>query len=85
MLLIATNTERSQMATIIQDDLKQLGMNVHVVALEPRAILAQWQGDKVTVWSSTQVPFAARAGVARFDPDAADVRSGRALGIQRID
>ncbi len=32
--------------------------------IEPRAILAQWQGDKVTVWSSTQVPFAARSGVA---------------------
>ena len=33
--------------------------------IEPRAILAQWQGDKVTVWSSTQVPFAARSGIAR--------------------
>ena len=32
--------------------------------IEPRAILAQWQGDKVTVWSSTQVPFAARSGIA---------------------
>ena len=32
--------------------------------IEPRAILAEWQGDKVTVWSSTQVPFAARSGVA---------------------
>jgi CO/xanthine dehydrogenase Mo-binding subunit len=32
--------------------------------IEPRAIIAQWQGDKVTVWSSTQVPFAARSGVA---------------------
>ncbi len=32
--------------------------------IEPRAILAQWQGDRVTVWSSTQVPFAARSGVA---------------------
>jgi CO/xanthine dehydrogenase Mo-binding subunit len=32
--------------------------------IEPRALLAQWQGDKVTVWSSTQVPYAARAGVA---------------------
>ena len=32
--------------------------------IEPRAIIAQWQGDRVTVWSSTQVPFAARAGVA---------------------
>jgi CO/xanthine dehydrogenase Mo-binding subunit len=32
--------------------------------IEPRAILAQWHGDRVTVWSSTQVPFAARSGVA---------------------
>jgi CO/xanthine dehydrogenase Mo-binding subunit len=32
--------------------------------IEPRAIVAQWQGDRVTVWSSTQVPFAARSGVA---------------------
>ena len=35
------------------------------VPIEPRAILAQWQGDRVTVWSSTQVPYAARSGVAR--------------------
>ncbi|MEO5677236.1 MAG: molybdopterin cofactor-binding domain-containing protein, partial [Usitatibacter sp.] len=34
------------------------------VPIEPRAIIAQWQGDKVTVWTSTQVPFAARSGVA---------------------
>lgn len=34
------------------------------VPIEPRAILAEWQGDRVTVWSSTQVPFAARSGVA---------------------
>ena len=27
--------------------------------IEPRAISAEWHGDKVTVWSSTQVPFAA--------------------------
>lgn len=32
--------------------------------IEPRAIIAQWSGDKVTVWSSTQVPFAARSGIA---------------------
>jgi CO/xanthine dehydrogenase Mo-binding subunit len=32
--------------------------------IEPRAIVAQWQGDRVTVWSSTQVPFAARSGIA---------------------
>ena len=33
--------------------------------IEPRAILAQWHGDRVTVWSSTQVPFVARSGVAQ--------------------
>jgi CO/xanthine dehydrogenase Mo-binding subunit len=32
--------------------------------IEPRAVLAHWQGDRVTVWSSTQVPFMARSGVA---------------------
>lgn len=32
--------------------------------IEPRALVAQWAGDSVTVWSSTQVPFAARSGVA---------------------
>jgi CO/xanthine dehydrogenase Mo-binding subunit len=33
--------------------------------IEPRAVLAEWQGERVTIWSSTQVPFAARSGVAR--------------------
>ena len=37
---------------------------VQGVPIEPRAVIAQWQGSKVTVWSSTQVPYAARAGVA---------------------
>jgi CO/xanthine dehydrogenase Mo-binding subunit len=36
----------------------------HAVPIEPRAILAQWQGERVTIWSSTQVPFIARSGVA---------------------
>lgn len=35
------------------------------VPIEPRAVVAQWQGDKVTIWSSTQVPYAARAGVSQ--------------------
>jgi len=35
------------------------------VPIEPRAVLAEWKGDEVTVWSSTQVPYAARAGVAQ--------------------
>ena len=37
---------------------------VQGVPIEPRAIVAEWRGDRVTVWSSTQVPYAARAGVA---------------------
>jgi CO/xanthine dehydrogenase Mo-binding subunit len=36
----------------------------HPVPIEPHAVLAQWQGEKVTIWSTSQVPFAARAGVA---------------------
>lgn len=36
----------------------------HAVPIEPHAIVAEWQGDKVTIWSSTQVPFPARSGVA---------------------
>src|SRR6185295_4420734 len=39
ILTSAANVERTQMATIIQDDLKQLGMNVHVVTLELGAML----------------------------------------------
>lgn len=35
----AGNPERVQMATIIQDDLKQVGMRVHVVPLEFRSLL----------------------------------------------
>lgn len=36
----------------------------HAAPIEPRAIVAEWHGDQVTIWSSTQVPFNARAGVA---------------------
>ncbi|MEZ5274389.1 MAG: xanthine dehydrogenase family protein molybdopterin-binding subunit [Ilumatobacteraceae bacterium] len=35
----------------------------HAAPIEPRAVVAQWEGNKVTIWSSTQVPFDARAGV----------------------
>ncbi len=37
---------------------------VQGVPIEPRAVIAEWSGDKVTVWSSTQVPYAARGGIA---------------------
>jgi CO/xanthine dehydrogenase Mo-binding subunit len=35
------------------------------VPIEPRAVVAEWHGDEVTIWSSTQVPYAARSGVAQ--------------------
>jgi CO/xanthine dehydrogenase Mo-binding subunit len=35
------------------------------VPIEPRAVLAEWRGNEVTIWSSTQVPYAARSGVAQ--------------------
>ena len=43
----------------------------HAAPIEPRAVVAQWEGDKVTIWTSTQVPFDARSGVVR---DAASCR-----------
>ena len=29
--------------------------------IEPRAVIAEWRGDAVTIWSATQVPFSARS------------------------
>ncbi len=34
------------------------------VPLEPRVALAQWSGDKLTVWTGTQRPFGVRAELA---------------------
>jgi len=39
ILASSSNAQRSKMATIIQDDLSQLGMDVHVVPLEFRAVV----------------------------------------------
>jgi aerobic carbon-monoxide dehydrogenase large subunit len=35
-------------------------------AMEPRAVVANWVGDEVTVWSSTQVPHIVRFALAAF-------------------
>ena len=35
------------------------------VPLEPRAAVAQWSGDSLTVWTGTQRPFAVRAELAQ--------------------
>jgi CO/xanthine dehydrogenase Mo-binding subunit len=34
------------------------------VPIEPHTVTADWSGDRVTIWSSTQVPFYARSKVA---------------------
>ena len=34
--------------------------------LEPRAALAEWQGDHLTVWTGTQSPFGVRSELAAF-------------------
>jgi peptide/nickel transport system substrate-binding protein len=39
IVVSSSNAQRSKMATIIQDDLSQLGMDVHVVPLEFRAVV----------------------------------------------
>ncbi len=39
ILVSSSNAQRAQMATLVQDDLKQLGMNVHVVTMEARATI----------------------------------------------
>ncbi|HST40455.1 MAG TPA: xanthine dehydrogenase family protein molybdopterin-binding subunit, partial [Conexibacter sp.] len=36
----------------------------HPLAIEPHAVLADWRDGAVTIWTTTQVPFLARAGVA---------------------
>jgi CO/xanthine dehydrogenase Mo-binding subunit len=36
----------------------------HAVPIEPHAVIAQWQGEKVTIWSTSQVPYPARSGTA---------------------
>ena len=58
---------------------------VQGVPIEPRAVVAQWQGDKVTVWTSTQVPYAARAGVAHtLQIPESHVRIDRAAARRRL-
>lgn len=57
----SSNADRSKMAALIQDDLKQLGMRVQVVPLEFRSLL-----DRVT---QTKEYDACVLGIASFDAD----------------
>jgi len=57
----SSSSERSKMAAVIQDDLKQLGMRVQVVPLESRSLL-----DRVT---QTKEYDACVLGAASYDAD----------------
>jgi peptide/nickel transport system substrate-binding protein len=57
----SSNADRSKMATLIQDDLKQLGMHVQVVPLEFRSLI-----DRVT---QSKEYDACILGLASFDAD----------------
>jgi len=61
ILTSSSNADRAKMATLIQDDLKQLGMRVQVVPLEFRSLL-----DRVT---QTKEYDACVMGIASFDAD----------------
>jgi peptide/nickel transport system substrate-binding protein len=61
ILTSASNADRAKMATLIQDDLKQLGMRVQIVPLEFRSLL-----DRVT---QTREYDACVMGIASFDAD----------------
>ena len=61
ILTSSSNADRTKMATLIQDDLKQLGMHVQVVPLEFRSLL-----DRAT---QTKEYDAGILGLASFDAD----------------
>lgn len=61
ILTSSSNAERTKMANLIQDDLKQLGMRVQVVPLEFRSLI-----DRVT---QTKEYDACVLGIASFDAD----------------
>ncbi len=51
ILTSSSNAQRVKMATLIQDDLSQLGMNVHVVSLEFHAMV-----DRLSIATTTKLP-----------------------------
>ena len=58
ILVSSSNAQRSKLATLAQDDLKQLGMDVQVVPMEFRAMVDLVNGDvdptpEMNLWLST--------------------------------
>jgi CO/xanthine dehydrogenase Mo-binding subunit len=62
--IVKGNAEQAMASADVVVKSRYIADGAHGVPIEPRAIVAQWQGDRVTIWSSTQTPFAARSGVA---------------------
>jgi len=56
--------EGEVLADLIVESEFQDGYKAHA-PIEPHAALAQWEGDKVTVWGSFQSPFGAQDDIAR--------------------
>jgi nicotinate dehydrogenase subunit B len=64
-----SNRETGSVATAMASAAKTLSQTYTVgyiqhAPLEPRAAVAEWQGDKLTVWTGTQRPFAVRDELA---------------------
>lgn len=64
-----SNHEIGSLATAMASAAKTLSQTYTVAyiqhaPLEPRAAVAEWQGDKLTVWTGTQRPFAVRDELA---------------------
>ena len=63
----ATRQVRSEKGLASADHRLQQTYTVSYIAhapLEPRAALAQWSGDNLTVWTGTQRPFGVRSELA---------------------
>ena len=66
-------TAQGPLAGVFDSDLKKAKTVLHEsyevayiqhAPMEPRAAVAEWEGDKVTVWTGTQNPFGVRNEVA---------------------
>jgi carbon-monoxide dehydrogenase large subunit len=51
-------------AVVVERDYRQ--QRLIPCAMEPRAVVAQWNGDEVTLWSATQIPHVLRFALSAF-------------------
>jgi isoquinoline 1-oxidoreductase len=74
--LVTNGNLREGLAAAAQrHDAQYSVVNVAHVPLEPRAVIAEWKEDKLTVWSGTQAPFMVRRDLAAaFSVPESDIR-----------